>query len=62
MSTIFLILIAIFILVGCIIGFKKFKGNIFLKIVLGFICGFIVIWLLWLMIMIFGVGPYMKNM
>lgn len=62
MSAFFLILIAIFIFTACFIGLKRIKGNAPAKIILGVILGFIVIWLVWLMIMVFAVGPTMKNM
>jgi len=59
-----LVLIALGLLVACVIGIRKApksKSGMVVKVVLGLLSGLILLWLVWLAIMVFGVGPAMKE-
>lgn len=59
-----LVLIALGLLAACIVVIRKApksKPGMVVKVILGLLSGLILLWLVWLAIMVFGVGPAMKK-
>ena len=64
MTGIVLVLAALGLLAVCIVGIRKApksKSGTVVKVVLGGLGCLIILWLVWLAIMVFGVGPAMTK-
>ncbi len=64
MGGIFIVTIALGLVAACVVGILKLPktpGGLVLKIVLGIVLGIILFWLVWLAVMVFFVGPSMRN-
>lgn len=64
MTGIVLVVVALVLLAVCIVGIRKApksKSGMVVKVILGLPSGLILLWLVWLAIMVFGVGPAMKK-
>jgi hypothetical protein len=64
MSGIFIVITAIILLIGCGGGILLLPGKPaarFGRVVLGFAGCVLLLWLIWMGIMVFGVGPAMKQ-
>ena len=64
MTGIVLVLAALGLLAACVVGIRKAPKSKFgtaMKVVLGGLSCLIILWLVWLAIMVFGVGPAMRK-